>query len=107
MQYYRQYINNFLACLVSRGYPFSKILIILIVNNYSITYYFNRKIFSFIKNDDIYDDLIVLLLIILTRIFIKAITKIRGSLRVAFLTKNSYFTNKQRYLLIINNKRSF
>jgi hypothetical protein len=104
MQYYRQYINNFLACLVFLEDPVSKFLI---VNKYYISYYFKIKFFMLILNDGIYDDLIVLPLIILIHIFIKAITKIRGSLRVTVLNKTRYFTNKQGYFLIINNKHSF
>jgi hypothetical protein len=41
------------------------------------------------KNYGTSDDLIVLPVIILIIIFSKTITKIRGFLRVAFLTKNS------------------
>ncbi len=84
----RQCIDNFLACLVFKG---DKLSNILIVNHYSITSYFKRTILSFLKNDGTYDDLMLLPLIILIPIFSKTITKIRGFLRVAFLSKTAEF----------------
>jgi hypothetical protein len=43
------------------------------------------------KNNGTYDDLMVLPVIILNPIFSDIFTKIRGFMRVAFLTKNSEF----------------
>jgi len=62
-----------LAGIVSKGDTFLKFLI---VNRYSLTYYFNRQILSFIKNDGTYDDLMVLPVIILIPIFSKTITSL-------------------------------
>jgi hypothetical protein len=63
----------------------------LIVNYDYITYYFNRQILDFIKNDGTYEYLMVLAVIILIPIFSKTITKIRDFLRVVFLSKNRVF----------------
>ncbi len=83
-----------MACLVAMGDNSENILI---VNNNYITCYFNSPFFSFIENSGLYDDLIVLPIIILIRIFSKGITKIRGYPRVAFLPKKRYFYIKYRY----------
>ncbi len=66
----------------------------IIVTNYSITDYFKRKNLSIIKINSLYYELIVLQPIILIHNFIKAITKIRGSMKVAFLTKKTEFIKK-------------